>query len=67
MIGKIRTRLGVWSDPMFLWISLISFPHEFAACSKPLNRDNHCKRLIKERNNITWVRVEPRPFDQGRR
>ena len=25
------------------------------------------KRLILGRNNVTRVRVEPRPFDQGRR
>ena len=24
-------------------------------------------RLIPGRNNVTWVWVEPRPFDQGRR
>ena len=45
---------------------LRSLSTEFAACSKPPSRDNHRKRLIQGRNNVTRVRVEPRSFNQGR-
>ena len=38
---------------------------EFAACSKPSSRNNHRKVLVQGRNNVTRVRVEPRPCDQG--
>ena len=48
---------------MFLWIFLNFRSRSFAACSKPTRRENH----RKGRNNVTRVRVEPRPCDQGHR
>ena len=40
---------------------------EFAARSKPPSEIIIVKRLIQGRNNVARVRVEPRPFNQGRR
>ena len=67
VIGGIRTCLEVSNDRMFLWISSNSCPLNLL-----LVRSHHAeiiivKRLIEGRNNVTRVRVEPRPFDQGRR
>ena len=46
------------------------FSTEFAACSKPQNRDNHRKASYpraQQRDQGAGLRVEPRSFDQGRR
>ena len=65
--GRICTCLGVSKDSMFLWISSNSCP-----LSLLLVRSHHAetiivKRLIKGRNSVTEVQIEPRSFDQGRR
>ena len=67
VIGGIRTCIGVSDDPMFLWISSYSCPLNLL-----LGRSHEAeiiivKRLIQGRSNVTGVRVELRPFDQGRR
>ena len=67
MIGGIRTCLGVSDDPMFLWISLNSCPLNLLRVRSHQAKIIIVKRLFKERNNGTRVRVEPRSFDQGRR
>ena len=40
--GRIGTRLGVNNFQVFR-LTFDFFPHKFAACSKPLNRDNYRK------------------------
>ena len=67
MIGGIRTSLGVSDDPMFLWISSNSCPLNLLLVRSHQAEIIIVKRLIQGRNNVTRVRVEPRPFDQGRR
>ena len=67
MIGGIRTCLGVSDDPMFLWISSNSCPLKLLLVRSHQAEIIIVKRLIQGRNNVTRVRVEPRPFDQGRR
>ena len=67
MIGGIRTSLGVSDDPMFLWISSNSCPLNLLLVRSHQAEIIFVKRLIQGRNNVTRVRVEPRPFDQGRR
>ena len=66
-IGGIRTCLGVSDDPMFLWISSNSCPLNLLLVRSHQAEIIIVKRVIQERNNVTRVRVEPRPFDQGRR
>ena len=67
MIGGIRTCLGVSDDPMFLWISSNSCPLNLLLVRSHQAEIIIVKRLIQGRNNVTWVQVEPRSFDQGRR
>ena len=67
MIGGIRACLGVSDDPMFLWISSNSCPLNLLLVRNHQAEIIIIKRLIQGRNNVTRVRVEPRPFDQGRR
>ena len=67
MIGGIRTCLGVSDDPMFLWVSLNSCPLTLLLVRSHQAEIIIVKHLIQRRNNMTSVRVEPRPFDQGRR
>ena len=67
MIGGIRTSLGVFDDLMFLWISSNSCPLNLLLVRSHQAEIIIVKRLIQGRNNVTRVRVEPRPFDQGRR
>ena len=44
------------------------FSTEYAACSKPTSRNNHCKaRHIPGHNNVTRVQVEPRSCNPNRR
>ena len=45
VIGGIRTCLGVFDDPVFLWICSNSCPLNLllVQCSKPPSRDNHRK------------------------
>ena len=66
MIGGIRTCLGVSDDPMFLWISSNSCPLNLLLDQSHQAEIIILKRLIHGRNSVTRVRVEPRPFDQGR-
>ena len=51
---------------MFLWISLNSCPLNLLLVQSHQAEIIIVKRLIQGRNNVTRVRVEPRPFDQGR-
>ena len=67
VIGGIRTCLGVSDDPMFLWLSSNSCPLNLLLVQSHQAEIIIVKRLIQGRNNVTRVRVEPRPFDQGRR
>ena len=67
MIGGIRTSLEVSDDPMFLWISSNSRPLNLLLVRSHQAEIIIVKRPIQGRNNVTRVRVEPRPFDQGRR
>ena len=67
VIGGIRTCLGVSDNPMFLWISSNSCPLNLLLVRSHQAEIIIVKRLIQGRNNVTRVRVEPRPFDQGRR
>ena len=67
VIGGIRTCLGVSDDPMFLWLSSNSCPLNLLLVRSHQAEIIIVKRLIQGRNNMTRVRVEPRPFDQGRR
>ena len=67
VIGGIRTCLGVSDDPMFLWISSNSCPLNLLLVRSHQAEIIIVKRLIQGRNNVTRVRVEPRPIDQGRR
>ena len=67
MIGEIRTSLGVSDDPMFLWISSNSCPLNLLLVQSHQAEIIIVKCLIQGRNNVTRVRVEPRPFDQGGR
>ena len=67
LIGGIRTCLGVSDDPMFLWISLSSCPLNLLLVRSHEAEIIIVKRLIQGHNNVTRVRVQPKPFDQGRR
>ena len=67
LIGGIHTCFGVSDDPMFLWISSNSCPLNLQLVRSHQAGIIIVKRLIQDCNNVTRVRVEPRPFDQGRR
>ena len=67
MIAGICTCLGVSDDPMYLWIFSNSCPLKMLLVRSHQAEIIIVKRLIQGRNNVTRVRVEPRPFDQGRR
>ena len=67
VIRGICTCLGVSDDPMFLWLSSNSCPLNFLLVRSHQAEIINVKHLIQGRNNVTRVRVEPRPFDQGRR
>ena len=67
VIGGICTCLGVFDDPMFLWISSNSCPLNLLLVRSHQAEIIIIKRLTLGHNNVTRVRVEPRPFDQGRR
>ena len=67
VIGGIRTCLGVSDDPMFLWIFSNSCPLNLLLVRSHQAKIIIVKCLIQGRNNVTRVRVEPRPFNQGRR
>ena len=65
VIGGIS--LGVSDDLMFLWSSSNYCPLNLLLVRSHQAEITIVKRLIQGRNNMTRVRVEPRPFDQGRR
>ena len=67
VVGGIHTCLGVSDDAMFLWISSNSCPLNFLLVRSYQAEIIIVKRLIQGRNNVTRVRDESRPFDQGRR
>ena len=67
VIGGIRTRSGVSSDPMFLWISSNSCPLILLLVRSHQAEIMTVKRLIQRRNNVIRVRVEPRSCDQDHR
>ena len=67
IIGGIRNCLGVSDDPMFLWISSNSCPLNLLLVWSHQAETIIVKRFIQGRNNVTRVRIEPRPFEQGRR
>ena len=52
---------------MFLWISSNSCPLNLLLVRSHQAEIIIVKRLIQGRNNVTRVRIEPRPFEQGRR
>ena len=52
---------------MFLWIFSNSCPLNLLPVRSHQAEIIIVKRLIQGRNNVTRVRVESRPFDQGRR
>ena len=52
---------------MILWISSNSCPVNLLLVLSHQAEIIIVKRLIQRCNNVTRVRVEPRPFDQGRR
>ena len=51
---------------MFLWISLNFCPLNWLLVRSHQAKIMIAKRLIQGCNNVTRVRVEPRPYDQGR-
>ena len=51
VIGGIRTCLGVSNDPMFLWISLNSWPLNLQLVQSHQAEIIIVKRLVQERNN----------------
>ena len=67
VIGGIRTCLGVSDDPIFLWIFSNSCSLNLLLVRSHQAEIIIVKRLIQGRNNVTRVRIEPRPFGQGRR
>ena len=67
VIGGMRTCLGVFDDPMFLWISSNSCPLNLLLVQSHQAEIIIVKHLIQGHNNVTRVRVEPRSFDQGHR
>ena len=67
VIGGIHICLGVFDDPLFLWISSNSCPLNLLLVRSHQAEIIIVKRLIQGRNNVTRVWVEPRSFDQGRR
>ena len=67
VIKGIRTCLGDSDGPMFLWISSNLRPPNLLLVQSHQAEIIIVKCLIQGRNNVTRVRVEPRPFDQGRR
>ena len=67
MIEGIRTCLGVSDGPMFLWVSSNFCPPDLLLVRSHQAEIIIVKRFIQGRNNVIRVRVEPRPFDQGRR
>ena len=66
MIAGIRNCLGASNDPMFLWISLNFRPLNLLLVRSHQAEIIIVNRLIKGRNNVTRVRVEPRSFYRGR-
>ena len=64
---EIRTCLGVFNDPMFLWISSNSCPRYLLLVRSHQAEIIIVKHLIQERKSVTRVPVELRSFDQGRR
>ena len=66
VIGGICICLEVSDDPMFLWISSHSCPLNLLLVRSHQAEIIIVKRLIQGRNNVTRVRVEPKPFHQGR-
>ena len=52
---------------MFLWISWNSCPLNLLLVRSHQAETIIVKHLIQGRNSVTRVRVEPGPFDQGRR
>ena len=69
VIGRIRTCLGVFDNPMefliILWISSNFCPLNLLMVRSQQAEIIMVKRLIQGRNNVIRVWVEPRPFDQG--
>ena len=61
VIGGIRTCLGVFGDPMFPWIFSNSCPLNLLLVRNHQAEIIIVKRLIQGRNNVTRMRVEPRP------
>ena len=66
-IGRIRTCLGVSDDPMFLRISSNSCQMNLLLVRSHQAEIIIVKHIIQRHNNVMRVRVEPTPFDQGRR
>ena len=65
MVGGIRTCLGFFSDPLFLWISSNSCLWNLLLVLHHQAEIIIVKRLIQGRSNVTRVRVEPKSCDQG--
>ena len=57
MLGGIRTRLGVSSDLMFLWISSNSYPLNLLLIQSHQAEIVIVKRLIQGCNSATGLRV----------
>ena len=59
--GRIRTRLGVNINFQVFRLTFDFFPHKFAACSKPLSRDNRRKasypRTQQHDQDVRWTHV----------
>ena len=66
VLGGIRTCLGVFCDFMFLWISLNSCILNLLLVRSRQAETIIETRLIKERNYVTRVRVEPISCNQAR-
>ena len=64
MLGGICTCCGVSSDPMFLWISSNFSPLNLLLVQNLQRKIITTNGLIRGRNNITRMRVEPRSCNQ---
>ena len=60
IFGGIHTCLGVFDDPMFLWISLNSCPLNLLLVRSHKAEIIIIKSVIQRRNNVTRMWVEPR-------
>ena len=65
MNSHLLKSLGQWSN--VLWISLSSCPLNLLFFWSHWVEIIIVKRLVTRHNSMTWLRVEPRSCDQGRR